>query len=123
MGDTGRRLPGGRGTAARGPARAQEETGLESGKLAEAGRAFLSNSVADEYAVWFLATDLVPGEPENEGTEVIGVRRVPLREAVAMAMDGRITDALSVLALTTYALDGVEVTLALRRGYTVPGVR
>jgi hypothetical protein len=32
------------------------------------------------------------------------VRRVPLREAVAMAMDGRITDALSTLALTTYAL-------------------
>ena len=73
--------------------------------------------------MWFLATDLVPGEPENEGTEVIGVRRVPLREAVAMAMDGRITDALSVLALTTYALDGFGVTLALRRGYTVPGVR
>jgi hypothetical protein len=47
----------------------------------------------------------VPGESQNEGTEVIGVRRVPLREAVAMAMDGRITDALSILALTTYALE------------------
>jgi hypothetical protein len=33
------------------------------------------------------------------------VRRVPLREAVVMAMDGRITDALSILALTTYALE------------------
>jgi hypothetical protein len=28
-----------------------------------------------------------------------------LREAVAMVMDGRITDALSALALTTYALE------------------
>ena len=83
----------------------REETGLEAGSWRRLGEAFLSNSVADEHAVWFLATDLVPGEPHNEGTEVIGVRRVPLREAVAMALDGRITDALSVLALTTYALD------------------
>jgi 8-oxo-dGTP pyrophosphatase MutT (NUDIX family) len=83
----------------------REETGLEAKSWRRLGEAFLSNSVADEYAVWFLATDLVPGERQPEGTEVIGVRRVPLREAVAMAMDGRITDALSVLALTTYALE------------------
>jgi 8-oxo-dGTP pyrophosphatase MutT (NUDIX family) len=83
----------------------REETGFEAGNWRRLGEAFLSNSVADEYAVWFLATDLVAGEPQNEGTEVIGVRRVPLREAVVMAMDGRITDALSILALTTYALD------------------
>jgi 8-oxo-dGTP pyrophosphatase MutT (NUDIX family) len=83
----------------------KEETGLEARSWSRLGEAFLSNSVADECAVWFLATDLVPGESQNEGTEVIGVRRVPLREAVAMAMDGRITDALSILALTTYALE------------------
>src|SRR5215203_4430537 len=65
----------------------REETGFEAGNWRRLGEAFLSNSVADEYAVWFLATDLVPGEPQNEGTE------------------GRITDALSVLALTTYALE------------------
>ena len=83
----------------------REETGLEAKSWRRSGEAFLSNSVADEYAVWFLATDLVPGERQPEGTEVIGVRRVPLREAVAMATDGRITDALSILALTTYALE------------------
>jgi 8-oxo-dGTP pyrophosphatase MutT (NUDIX family) len=83
----------------------REETGFEAGNWRRLGEAFLSNSVADEYAVWFLATDLVAGEPQNEGTEVIGVRRVPLREAVAMTMDGRITDALSILALSTYALE------------------
>jgi 8-oxo-dGTP pyrophosphatase MutT (NUDIX family) len=76
----------------------KEETGLEARSWSKLGEAFLSNSVA---------TDLVAGEPQNEGTEVIGVRRVPLREAVAMAMDGRITDALSMLALTTYALEGL----------------
>ena len=59
--------------------------------------------------MWYLATNLVPGEQQPEGTEVIGVRRVPLREAVAMARDGRITDALSTLALTSYALEGYDV--------------
>lgn len=83
----------------------REETGLEAGSWQSLGEAYLSNSVADEHARWFLATDLVPGEQRPEGTEVIGVRRVPLREAVTMARDGRITDALSVLALTSYALN------------------
>ena len=83
----------------------REETGLEARSWRLLGEAYLSNSVADEHAVWFLATDLVSGERQPEGTEVIGVRRVPLREAIAMATDGRITDALSVLALTTYALE------------------
>src|SRR5215211_6456544 len=83
----------------------REETGFEATSWRMLGEAYLSNSVADEYAVWFLATGLVSGEQQPEGTEVIGVRRVPVREAVAMVMDGRITDALSALALTTYALE------------------
>ena len=37
----------------------REETGLEAGSWRRLGEAYLSNSVADEYAVWFLATDLV----------------------------------------------------------------
>jgi 8-oxo-dGTP pyrophosphatase MutT (NUDIX family) len=95
----------------------REETGLEARSWRRLGEAYLSNSIADEYAVWFLATDLVPGEQQPEGTEVIGVRRVPLREAVAMAMDGRITDALSTLALTTYVLGEFGGDLApFRRG-------
>ena len=39
-----------------------------------------------------------------EGTERIRVRRVPLREALEMALNGGITDALSIVALTSYAL-------------------
>jgi hypothetical protein len=68
------------------------------------GEAYLSNSVADEYAVWFVATGLVPGEVRPEGTEKLSVRRVPLRQALTMALDGEITDALSLLALMSYAL-------------------
>lgn len=83
-----------------------EETGLEAKSWEQLGEAYLSNSVADEYAVWFLATDLVTGEQRSDGTEVIGVRRVPIKEALAMALDGRITDALSLVAIMRYALDG-----------------
>jgi 8-oxo-dGTP pyrophosphatase MutT (NUDIX family) len=82
----------------------REETGLEAASWRMLGEAYLSNSVADEYAVWFLATGLVPGKERPEGTEKIRVRRVPLREALAMALDGGITDALSIVALTSYAL-------------------
>ena len=82
----------------------REETGLEARSWEKLGEADLSNSVADERAVWFLATDLVPGEQSPEGTEVIGVRRVPFDEALAMARDGRMRDALSQLALLHYAM-------------------
>ena len=83
----------------------REETGLEAGSWRKLGEAHLSNSVADEYAVWFLATDLVPGEHSPGGDEVLEVRRVPLDEAVRMVRDGRITDALSLLTIMSYALE------------------
>jgi 8-oxo-dGTP pyrophosphatase MutT (NUDIX family) len=83
----------------------KEETGLEARRWRRLGEAHLSNSVADEYAVWFLATGLVPGDSIPEGAERLSVRRVPLREALTMALDGEITDALSLLAIMSYALE------------------
>jgi 8-oxo-dGTP pyrophosphatase MutT (NUDIX family) len=80
------------------------ETGLEARNWRMLGEAYLSNSVTDEYAVWFLATGLVPGEQQPEGTEALNVRRLPLREVLAMALDGRITDALSLMAIMSYML-------------------
>jgi 8-oxo-dGTP pyrophosphatase MutT (NUDIX family) len=82
----------------------REETGLEARRWQMLGEAYLSNSVADEYAVWFLATGLVPGERRPEGTERLDVRRLPLRKVLAMALNGEITDALSLAAITSYAL-------------------
>ncbi len=83
----------------------REETGLEAKHWRMLGEAYLSNSVADEYAVWFLATGLVHGKPSPEGTEAIDVRRLPLREAQMMALSGQITDALSLLAIMSYVLE------------------
>ena len=82
----------------------REETGLEARRWQTLGEAYLSNSVTDEYAVWFLASGLVPGEQQLEGTEALEVRRLPLREALTMALDGRITDALSLMAIMSYML-------------------
>ena len=82
----------------------REETGLEARRWEMLGEAYLSNSVADEYAVWYLATELTPGEPRPDAEEILELRRVPLRQALGMALNGQITDALSHLALTSYAL-------------------
>ena len=65
----------------------------------------LSNSVTDERAVLFLATDLTHGDAEPEPTEALEVRWVPFDEAVAMVRDGRITDAMSVAGIHHVALE------------------
>jgi len=83
----------------------REETGLEAGSWRELGRADLSNSVSDEVAIFYLATDLTQGAPDPEGTEDLEVSWVPFEEALAMTLDGRITDALSILAIQRVALD------------------
>jgi 8-oxo-dGTP pyrophosphatase MutT (NUDIX family) len=83
----------------------REETGLEARHWRRLGEAYLSNSVADEYAVWFLATGLVPGEQRPEGTEALAMRRLPLREVLDMALSGQITDALSLVAIMSYMFE------------------
>jgi 8-oxo-dGTP pyrophosphatase MutT (NUDIX family) len=82
----------------------EEETGLRAEKWELMGRAYLSNSVSDEQAVWFLATELTQGEHHPEGTEQINVRRVAVEEAFRMALAGEITDAMSLLAIMQYRI-------------------
>ncbi len=77
----------------------REETGLIAGRLESLGQAHLSNSVSDEVAHLFRATELTRGDAEPEGTERLQVRRVDWPTARAMVLDGRITDAMSVIAL------------------------
>ena len=83
----------------------REETGLEASDWRELGRSFLSNSVSDEAAVTFVASGLSHGVAAPEGTEDLAVRWVPFDEVVAMTLDGRITDALTILAVQRVALD------------------
>lgn len=83
----------------------KEETGLSARHWRRMGAAYLSNSVSDEYAIWFLATGLTQGVSQPEGTERLRVRRVPFAEALRMALAGEITDALSLLAIMQYQLE------------------
>ena len=76
-----------------------EEVGLTASLWTDLGPFHLSNSVTDEEGRIFLAQGLTEGEAEPEGDEVLVVRRLPLREAYEMAMDGRITDGVSVIGL------------------------
>lgn len=81
----------------------KEETGLRANRWTLFMRLHPSNSVTDEEGFVFLAEDLAEGETEFEDTEDITVRKVPLREAVQMVMDGEITDAISAAALLKLA--------------------
>ena len=83
----------------------REETGLEASAWRELCRVDLSNSVTDERAVLFVATGLRQGEAAPEPTESLEVRWIPFAEALAMTLDGRITDAMSVVAIQRLALE------------------
>lgn len=83
----------------------REETGVTATGWRELGRLHLSNSVSDEAAVLYLATGLAPGAADPEPTEALEVCWVPFAEAVAMTMDGRITDALAVAGIQRVALE------------------
>jgi 8-oxo-dGTP pyrophosphatase MutT (NUDIX family) len=82
----------------------EEETGLRAESWRKLGEAYLSNSVSDEFAVWYVATELTQGERRPEGTEQLEVRRVPFDDALRMTMSGEITDAISQLAIMQYRL-------------------
>lgn len=83
----------------------EEETGLRAAKWEKLGEAHLSNSVSDERAIWYIATELAQGEHRPEGTERLNIRRVTFKEALNMALTGEITDALSLLAIMHYQIE------------------
>lgn len=82
----------------------REETGLTAQRWQEILFVHTSNSVTDEEGYVFTAEGLSAGEPDFESTELIEIRRLPAREAIRMALDGRITDGLSVAGLLKLAL-------------------
>ena len=76
-----------------------EEAGLEAGRWTELLRMHLSNSVSDELAIVYLATELVQKIPQPEETEQLQIKRLPLQDAFDRIATGCITDAISVAAL------------------------
>lgn len=81
----------------------REETGLVAQRWTKIARIHTSNSATDEEGFLYIAEELEQGDHEPEDTEQLHVRRLPLVEAVEMAMRSEITDALSVSALLIVA--------------------
>jgi len=77
----------------------KEETGLTATRWTEIMRLHTSNSVTDETGIVYVAEGLTEGETDFDETEVIEVLKLPLEDAIAMAVRGEITDAISVAGL------------------------
>ena len=77
----------------------REETGIRAGTWRFLGRVHTSNCFVDEVGYVYLATDLAPGIAEPDPDEVLQTQRVPFDQALAMARDGSITDAISLAGL------------------------
>ncbi len=77
----------------------REETGLLAARWTQISRLHTSNSVTDEEGFVFLAEDLTQGEWEPEESEDLRLWKLPLAQAIELAMTDRITDAISVAGL------------------------
>jgi 8-oxo-dGTP pyrophosphatase MutT (NUDIX family) len=82
----------------------REETGVEASEWNELARVHLSNSVSDEVAVLFVATGLTHGTATPDATEDLEVQWLPIEAVLEMTLDGRISDAMTVIAVERYAL-------------------
>ena len=81
----------------------KEETGLTAQTWTQIARIHTSNSATDEEGFLFIAEGLTEGEHEPEDTEQLRIWKLPLADAIDMAMTSRITDALSVSGLLMVA--------------------
>jgi len=88
-----------------------EETGLVAQNWRQLMKMHLSNSVTDELAIVFLATQLEQKNASPEETEQLIVKRVPFPKVVKMVDEGEITDAISVAAIQKVQLLKVSNTL------------
>ena len=79
----------------------EEEVGRSAGKLEPLVNMYHSAGFCDEYGHIFLATELaeVPQRLDGPEEEAMEVLRIPLDEALEMALDGRITDGKSMVGL------------------------
>lgn len=76
-----------------------EETGLVAHQWEKLIEIHLSNSVSDELAILYLATELEQHEAEPEDTEELAHRTITLEDAYQEICAGRITDAMTVAAI------------------------
>lgn len=78
-----------------------EEAGMRAGTLSRLGELHPSPGMTDSSTIIYLATGCEPTEQDLQGPEEdhLEVLHLPLAEAISMVLDGRITDAKSVIGL------------------------
>ncbi len=81
------------------PRELAEETGYRAGRITRIAEWFVSPGVMNERMYLYLCEDLTPGPTDHQPDERMEPLVVPWAEAVAMALDGRIEDAKSRLAI------------------------
>jgi ADP-ribose pyrophosphatase len=83
-----------------------EETGAVAEELELVGEFFLSNGFANCKAKYFIGWNVVVKQAQelDVGEEIGKIEKVPLGEAVAMVLDGRIADGDSALGILIAAL-------------------
>ena len=77
----------------------REETGMEAGSLLRVGEFYLVPGYSTEFMAVFLATELKENPLQADEDEFLQVEKIPLRQAIKMAEQGRIKDAKSLAAL------------------------
>lgn len=76
-----------------------EETGIVAEQWENILETQVSNSVSDEVSVTYLATKLSYQDAIPEDTEDLKVRKLPLSEAIKLALNGEIKDIISIASL------------------------
>jgi ADP-ribose pyrophosphatase len=102
-------LPGGGGLPGETPEAAaqrelREEGGYRAGRLTYLTRFYPSSAYLDETAHCYIGEELAPDPLASDDDEFFERRVVSFREAVAMALDDRITESVSKVALLAAAL-------------------
>lgn len=93
----------------------QEETGLTAKTWYNIAKIHTSNSVTDEVGYIFVAEDLTQGETNFDETEVLQIRKIHFSDLYQKAINGEITDALSLCAIFKLALIRPELLLTNRK--------
>ena len=85
------------------PRELAEETGDRAARWRRLAGFYTVPGICDEYLHLFLATDLTPGQTDQEADEFIEVVTLPLSEALEMVRQGEVRDAKTIIGLLMVA--------------------
>jgi ADP-ribose pyrophosphatase len=97
------KLDPGESPAAAARRECEEETGLRPARLEPLGYLWTTPGFTDEKIHLFLARELAPGRQDLQDDEELSVERLPLAEALSLALEGGLDDGKSIVALARAA--------------------